>query len=131
MRRSLAIIGVVFMIVSISLGALGAHFLVDKLSAERLAGFKTGVLYLMIHGLALLVFGLIDNRVSNTRLWGCRLLWIGAACFSGSIFLLTTQDLLALSGKVSWLGPVTPLGGILMISGWAIILLSLMGKEKK
>ena len=119
------------MIVSISLGALGAHFLVDKLSAERLSGFKTGVLYLMIHGLALLVFGLIDNRVSNTRLWGCRLLWIGAACFSGSIFLLTTQDLLALSGKVSWLGPVTPLGGILMISGWAIILLSLMGKEKK
>lgn len=96
--------------ISIGLGAFGAHGLKDLLPPASLESYKTGVDYLMAQALGLLAL--------NHSTLVARLLLIGIACFSGSIFLLSTQSLHGLS--VAWLGPVTPVGGLLLMVAWAL-----------
>lgn len=104
--------------VGVILGAFGAHTLKERLSADQLDSWKTAVLYLMIHGLAmLLLFGLKKVVTPSKTLYQSWLLFaVGIVLFSGSIMLLATQDILNMS--MSWLGPITPIGGILFILGW-------------
>ncbi len=103
---------------AIILGAFGAHGLRDDISAPLLAAYKTGVLYHLIHVLALLFLAIFmwvlrqQNMGLTIWLQASAYLWIaGIILFSGSLYGL------ALSVG-SWLGPVTPLGGVLLISGW-------------
>lgn len=89
-------------------GALGAHALQNELAPTALESWKTAVLYQFLHAFACLLPG-----VKKGSQW----LWlIGILLFSGSIYLLATTTLTGLS--VSWLGPITPLGGLLFIAGW-------------
>ncbi|HEX4887561.1 MAG TPA: DUF423 domain-containing protein [Luteibaculaceae bacterium] len=114
--------------VAIILGALGAHALKAKLDPSSLESFKTGVEYHIYHGLALLI-------LSNSR-WFKKLpyrrlslilLHCGILLFSGSIYLLSTQSVSGLA--FSFLGPVTPVGGLLLIGNWILIAFQLFFRK--
>lgn len=97
----------------VALGAFAAHRLRDKVTESLLEAFKTGVQYQMIHTLALFGVALLIQS------WGERLsLSLSGALFiAGVVFFSGSLYALALGGP-RWLGPVTPLGGVLMIAGW-------------
>ena len=125
-QKNLALIGVLLMIISISLGALGAHALAEILSDERLRSFLTANQYLTIHGLAFLVLALFPDYIRNAT----RLIFIGLLLFSGSIFMLITLGHQAIEfPKI--IGLVTPIGGVLMIAGWCILAWSIIKGEKE
>ncbi len=105
---------------AVILGAMGAHALESRLSADALESFKTGVRYQMWHALALLAVSFAPAKLSPLKYvsW----FWLlGVILFSGSIYLLSTQSISGLA--LSFLGPITPIGGLLMISGWALLFL--------
>ena len=109
---------------AVGLGALGAHALKDDISAAQLTSFETAVRYQFYHALVLLVLFLAKDRLSVSKLTLAAVLFIaGILCFSGSIYLLSCKDLLGLT-SYKWLGPITPVGGILMIGGWAVLLIA-------
>ncbi|MBE2186664.1 MAG: DUF423 domain-containing protein [Rhodothermales bacterium] len=102
---------------AVAAGAFGAHGLKAMVTPERLAVFETGARYAMYHGLALVLVGML------VRLWPERssafgrvavLLGLGVAVFSGSLFALVLLDLPVL-------GAITPVGGVAMIAGWALL----------
>lgn len=102
------------------LGALGAHAFADRFATPADAhAWDTAVLYHLVHGVALLCVGVwraVDGRAARSRLAGAAAwLWAaGIAGFSGSLYVL------ALGGP-SWLGPVTPAGGLCLLAGWAAL----------
>ncbi len=94
-------------------GAFGAHGLEERLDPEHLDIWKTAVEYHFYHALAMLAFagGAIPGIASRAGIWACRLWFFGIAIFSGTLYLL------AVTGQ-SWLGAITPIGGVAMIAGW-------------
>ncbi|MCE9616574.1 MAG: DUF423 domain-containing protein [Lentisphaerae bacterium] len=99
-------------------GAFGAHALKERLDPAALVSFETAVRYQFYHALVLLVVGLWLHvaPVPGLRPAAACLL-AGSVLFSGSIYLLSTRTLLPF-GSLRFLGPVTPLGGLLFIAGW-------------
>lgn len=103
---------------AVALGAFGAHGLKKLVPPETVATFETGVKYQMYHALALLLAGLIAERLASV--WLKRAAWcflIGILLFSGSLYLLTAlkaTDSVGLGG----LGIITPIGGVFFIAGW-------------
>lgn len=103
------------------LGALGAHALEGKISPDQIESYTTAVRYQVWHALALLILFSVADRIIWFR--AISILWIsGIILFSGSIYFLSLKDLIGVN--LSWLGPITPLGGILLIGGWFTLLLS-------
>ena len=124
MQKSTVLIGAIFIVVAIILGAFGAHALKAVLSEEKLLSFETGVRYQLIQGVSLLVIGLNSKTLGFELKLIERLLVIGTILFSISIYLLAMADLMGISMK--WLGPVTPIGGSLMIIGWFVFIFRLI-----
>jgi uncharacterized membrane protein YgdD (TMEM256/DUF423 family) len=115
------ILSSVYGLTAVVLGALGAHALKGVLSPESLDAFKTATQYQLIHAVALAVAAFAIGQ-GMTALRPVALLWtLGVLLFSGSIYLLTCHAQLSLP-KWRFLGPVTPVGGLLMILGWAWLL---------
>ncbi|MEZ4795192.1 MAG: DUF423 domain-containing protein [Flavobacteriaceae bacterium] len=102
--------------ITIAIGAFGAHGLKKLVAASNITSFETGVRYQMYHVLALLMVGWIAQIPHATKKWTVRFFLLGILCFSGSIYVLALKDYLPIS--VGFLGPVTPLGGLLFILGW-------------
>lgn len=106
---------------AVALGAFGAHGLKKLVPPETVATFETGVKYQMYHALALLLAGLIAERLASV--WLKRAAWcflIGILLFSGSLYLLTAlkaTDSVGLGG----LGIITPIGGVFFIAGWVCL----------
>lgn len=103
---------------AVGLGALGAHALKELLTSNQLASYLTGIRYHILHVIVILVIMALRSHFKPKAFeWAIRLFFAGILLFSGSIYVLATKDL---SGW-EWahiLGPVTPLGGLLLISGW-------------
>jgi uncharacterized membrane protein YgdD (TMEM256/DUF423 family) len=98
----------------VALGAFGAHGLRDRLDARALEVWETAVRYHLIHAVALLALALSPHAASlRTAGW---LFTVGIALFSGSLYALSLGV-----GPRALLGPVTPLGGLAFIAGWAWI----------
>jgi uncharacterized membrane protein YgdD (TMEM256/DUF423 family) len=114
-------IGALSGFLAVALGAFGAHSLRDRLSADMLQVFQTGVTYQMYHALALIGVGILLARFSvdgSPWLLGSGWLFVaGSLLFSGSLYVLS------LSG-VTWSGAITPLGGIAFLLGWLALALS-------
>jgi len=113
-------------LVAVVLGALGAHALRDSLSVEQIESFKTGVRYQMWHALALLAISKMGGSLKffNAIVWS----WIvGVIFFSGSIYLLNLDELFHL--ELSFLGPITPLGGLAMIIGWTLLVIGTLSES--
>jgi len=120
--REFLLVGVVFMATGIMFGAFGAHSLELSLDEKSLEAFKTGVHYQLIHGVALLVLAVIARHDERIDKLSGRLVWVGTVLFSGSLYLLATKNLLQIEAFTKVLGPITPIGGSLMILGWLIFL---------
>lgn len=112
--------GAVFGALGIILGAFGAHALKKIFSEDQLKNFETGVKYQMYHALLLIITGLhpdIFNEYTQA-LYYC--LTAGIVLFSFSIYGLCISS--ALNKKIKILGPLTPLGGILLLCAWILII---------
>lgn len=124
MIRSLIVWGAVFGLTGVILGALGAHALKAVLNADQLASFNTGVRYQMFHALVLLILGTKLGTIEAKVRFRIGLLFIaGVILFSGSIYCLATIPAHGLEG-IKWMGPITPIGGLLMIIAWLWILIA-------
>lgn len=128
MNKKIVVTGAILILISIVLGAFGAHALKEVLLPAELASFETGVRYQMYHGLALLAIGLNTNAFGFSLKWVFNLILVGVILFSGSIYGLSLDELMQL--KFSFLGPITPLGGLLMIIGWTILIVQLIRSKK-
>lgn len=117
-------------VISVSMGAMGAHALKAMISEESLTSFLTGSRYNMYHALVLLA--LVPLREHLSPKWhsiGSFCMVIGTLLFSGSIYLLSTSEITGLQLN-SLLGPITPIGGLILITGWASIVIgAIKGKE--
>jgi uncharacterized membrane protein YgdD (TMEM256/DUF423 family) len=113
-RRTLGVAGLL-LATGIMAGALAAHALKAVLQAAQLESLHTAVNYQLFNALGLLVVGVLLRELPPAAATGLRrvavLLIAGIVCFSGSIYAL-------LAGGPRWLGPVTPLGGVLLIAAW-------------
>lgn len=121
-NRRFGIWGAFFCGSAVVLGAFGAHLLKEFLSTGALASFEVGVRYQFYHGLALLFLGLVPtkkNYFKRTALLFC----VGTLLFSCSIYLLSLASMYGDTGLPSILGPVTPVGGSLLILGWINVLI--------
>lgn len=125
MNRKLGIWGSTFLITAVAFGAFGAHSLKGVLDANSLGTFHTGVEYQFIHGLGLLLFGLSKETLSVKFFrWAGNLMIIGVFLFSGSLYLLSMQVWMSIN--ISFLGPITPLGGLCFILGWLFTLIGFL-----
>ena len=115
--------------IAIILGAFGAHALKKILSIEQLSTFETGVRYQMYHALFLLFLGLMKDITQKAKRTIYFLVLFGVILFSGSIYLLATNDLTSFDFKI--IGFVTPIGGLLLILGWGVLLLNIMNKKSQ
>ena len=118
MSRSFLFIGAVINLLGVAAGAFGAHALRNRLSADMLAVFETGVRYQMYHGFAILLVALAIGHFGSARLllisgWS---FVGGVVLFSGSLMALALTD-------VRVLGAITPLGGVLFLLGWVCLAL--------
>ena len=112
--------GASFGLLAVVFGAFGAHLLKKKLTSEQLQSFETGVKYQMYHGIVLLTLGF--QLKANTPLDNyivCAFI-LGVLLFSFSIYGLVISS--AKNRKIKILGPITPLGGLFLVGGWALLL---------
>ncbi|WP_116124451.1 DUF423 domain-containing protein [Lewinella sp. IMCC34183] len=110
---------------SVALGAFGAHGLRTLVGPDQLAIYETGVRYLFYHTFALGLAAVLwrQPQVQRSRLKLAAWLWLlGIFLFSGSLFALSLRAVHGL--PVAFLGPVTPVGGLLLIGGWVAFFLS-------
>ena len=98
------------------IGAFGAHALKKKMSEELLVSFETGVRYQFYHALLLVLVGIGQRSSILLEGWYSSFLIIGVLLFSFSIYGLCLSA--TFSRKWRWLGPIIPLGGLLMMIGW-------------
>ncbi len=106
---------------AVVLGAFGAHALKEKLSPEALNSFETGVRYMMYHTIVILFINSYSGFTDKIKNTISSLFFIGILFFSGSIFVISLG---VVTAKSIWF--ITPLGGILLIFGWLIMIFSFM-----
>lgn len=117
--KNIQTLAATYALLAVGLGAFGAHALNDLLLGNNMASvWKTAVEYQMWHALAVLVISALrlQGRCLQYSLYSFAL---GIFIFSGSLYGL------ALGGP-KWLGPITPIGGTLLIAGWALLIISLL-----
>ncbi len=113
--------------ISIIFGAFGAHALKEVLNPEQLVSFETGVRYQMYHALFLLFVGVAGFISEKQKKIIFLLTIIGVLLFSGSIYLLATQSVSGINFK--FLGPITPIGGLLLILSWGLLTFYSFGQK--
>lgn len=120
MKNFTLIIGGIYGLLSVILGAFGAHAFKKILSIERLESFETGVRYQIYAAFFLLIVGYILKFETSSEKWISILMIAGAFLFSVSIYFLSFQDYWGINLK--FLGPITPLGGLFMIISWGMLI---------
>ena len=111
-------------LLAVVLGAFAAHGLRDALNTTSLESFQTGVRYQMYHAFFLFVVGLLPQLTLAQK---SRLFWVtitGVVLFSGSIYLLSSNTLTPI--YFGFLGPITPIGGLFLISAWVVLFYHLL-----
>ena len=125
MKEFILIMGGAYGALAVIFGAFGAHALKKVLDVEQLKSFETGVKYQMYHALLLILVGIIFPFTGfSQNLMGWFLL-LGVFFFSFSIYGLVLSS--AKGQKMSFLGPVTPLGGLLLVMGWILFAINVAG----
>lgn len=114
--------------ITVILGAIGAHSLRNVLSEVQLNSFATGIRYQYYHLFALLACVLLSKQFEVNLKVAMWLFAIGILFFSGSIFLLSTIPVHRMEG-IRVLGPVTPIGGLILVAGWISIAVQFIRKN--
>jgi uncharacterized membrane protein YgdD (TMEM256/DUF423 family) len=124
MNKKLLVTGSVLGILGIILGAFAAHGLEKLVDKEAITTFETGVRYQMYHAFLLLLLGGTSFISTKVKSLVFVLVIIGLIFFSGSIYGLATNDLTAFDFKTIAL--ITPVGGLLLILGWLVLLVAIL-----
>lgn len=115
MLRTFLMLSAFFGFTGVALGAFAAHGLKNRLTPEYLAVFHTGVLYQLIHALAIFGVALLAMQIQGRLVTYAGISFtLGIILFSGSLYLMT------LTGATK-LGIITPIGGLFFLLGWAIL----------
>ncbi len=120
---------------SVALGAFGAHGLqqlesTQKITAKDISIFETAVRYQFYHTFALFaVAAFSDILKPKLKNWSVTAFITGITIFSGSLYLLSLSEFF-FGTRMAWLGAITPLGGLSLISGWLLFFGSAFSKEK-
>lgn len=118
MKELVVLMGGIYGCLAVILGAFGAHGLKKYLNNDKLKSFETGVKYQMYHALLLILCGVIFPFTGfSQNLMGWFLI-LGVFFFSFSIYGLVLSSIKG--RKIAFLGPVTPLGGLLLVMGWSL-----------
>lgn len=128
MDRRILILGAILGVLSVAIGAFAAHGLKPLISEQQLTTFETGVRYQMYHALLLLFVGgstLVSKRIKAYTFY---LVLLGIIFFSGSIYGLATNDLSSFDFK--FIGFITPIGGLILIISWVILIINFIKIRK-
>ena len=128
MHKTFLIIASLLAALGVALGAFGAHGLKKIVPPETVNTFQTGVQYQMYHAFALFIVAIVYERFANAYVANAGwFLFSGIILFSGSLYILT---LLKATNKVglSGIGAITPIGGLLFITGWVLLLVGILRK---
>lgn len=111
------VLGGLLALTAVMAGAFGAHGLRGAISPRGLEVFQTAVTYQMYHSIALILVALLSGTVIRGRLLtaSAGFFAVGIVLFSGSLYLLVLTPM-------TWPGPVTPLGGLCFMVGWALVI---------
>jgi uncharacterized membrane protein YgdD (TMEM256/DUF423 family) len=126
--RRMAFFGALLCLLAVAIGAFGAHVFKDTLVAnQKEAVYDLANRYQFYHGLALILIAALFGRagVSDSsyakptlNLLGI-LMFLGTLIFSGSLYVLALLN-------IAWLGAITPIGGLLLLIAWALLLLKIV-----
>lgn len=106
------------------LGAIGAHFLKNKINNESLNSYKTAVLYQLLHTpILLFLASKPENFAIITYKYASYCFVLGVLGFSGSIYFLSTRELTKIK-LLKWTHFVTPLGGVFLMIAWSLLAFS-------
>lgn len=108
--------------ISVAAGAFGAHGLKQIVAEQNLAWWQTASQYMMYHSLGG-ILAVVLMAVSARFLWSVKLFTLGNLLFSGSLFVMTLTD-------IRLLGAITPIGGVLYLSGWLVLLIGFLKPHK-
>ena len=126
MNKRITLIAILLILLAIVLGAFAAHALKDLISEKYQQTFETGVRYQMYMGISLFIIGLNYAKIGISNKLPIQLIIIGVLLFSLSLYFISLQEII---GKFIFLGPITPLGGVLMIAGWGLIFTRILKKK--
>ncbi|GIP27887.1 UPF0382 membrane protein YwdK [Paenibacillus sp. J23TS9] len=126
MQRKFMIIGSLMAMLSVVIGAFGAHLLEPIIGESSMKVYETGVQYHMVHALGIIFVAIAAGFWGDSRklAWAGWLLFAGIILFSGSLYLL------AITG-IKPLGIITPFGGVAFIIGWICLMAEAISKKKK
>ena len=128
MQKIHLILGTTLAGLGVILGAFGAHGLKQLVPPETVATYQTGVQYQMYHAFALLIVGVLSDRLNNGLLnWAGIFFLLGIILFSGSLYLLASLKAMNKVG-ISGIGLITPIGGLMFIVGWILLLIAIIKK---
>ncbi len=107
-----------FSLLSVVFGAFGAHALEEKLSPKMLDTFEVAVRYQMYHGIGLILVAWALSQWQNSLTTAAGWCFIaGILIFSGSLYIYSLTN-------ISWLGAITPIGGLAFIAGWGCLIIT-------
>jgi uncharacterized membrane protein YgdD (TMEM256/DUF423 family) len=121
--------------VGVALGAMAAHFLRSRLelgliTLNEFNAFETASKYQIYHSIALLCLGILGEKLNEKMIVRAGSCFIaGILLFSGSLYILSTHSLTGLD-NMRWLGPVTPIGGVFLITGWILTALAAFQRKQ-
>jgi len=117
--------GAFLALLAVMAGAFGAHGLRNLVSERGLEVFQTAVTYQIYHSIALVLLALLAGQGLPRKLlgWSAGFFLAGILLFSGSLYLLVLTD-------IRWIGPITPLGGVCFMVGWALLITSGLRRNK-
>jgi uncharacterized membrane protein YgdD (TMEM256/DUF423 family) len=127
MSKRIVVTGAVFVCLSIVLGAMGAHMLEDKLSADLLEAFEKGARYQMYTGLGLLAVGLNEDKFNFKLVAFYALSLIGVLLFSGGLYLYSMHES---APFLKTMAMIVPFGGTAMILSWFVFIVQLARRQR-
>jgi len=116
------------MFISIVLGAIAAHYLKEtlKLPEYKLESWKTAVFYQIIHSLSIIILFILAHIMKTSFNLESTLFLLGFILFSFSIYVLTLNYIWEIDVLNKIMGPLTPIGGLIMLSGWMLLVFKLI-----
>ena len=123
MLKTGILLGSFFSLMTIVLGAFGAHALKEQLSEYGQSIYDKAVLYQMFHSLSIFIVAILNQYLDSVNL--ALVVWlfsIGIILFSGSLYLLAIT-------QIKWLGAITPIGGVLFIIGWGFLFFKILSSN--
>lgn len=119
MMKLFITIGAISALLSVALGAFGAHMLEGRIPAKYIDTWGKGVQYQMFHAAGLLIVGLLAGKIGTPSVlnWSGWLMLFGTVVFSGSLYVLSVT-------QIKVLGAITPIGGVSFLAAWVLLIIA-------